>query len=448
MQPELDGTPCHVAPSLHHNTKVATSLHHETEVGTCRRAVCTIKVRPPVLKRKKRFVCLVTLAALLKAKRERRKLKEQMEYLRRLALYNSIRGAHRVTGSGYGNAVYPNTRRGGTGSVGSNGAARDEIEIHILPGRDNGGIGAVIPGTEISPPFISGTGAGGTIVNADIRRGLPGSVGGVTSGGRRSSGVYRNRGNEGIGAPGMEDTNAGRSGIGGRIGMDGVGFVGGSGSVSEVGGGGNFGLGNSRLGGSLGGNSALAAGILGAGITSRGVRNLDGGSTSRASVSSVTATTSRRTGGGGSATVVGVVGSRTSTSGSGIGANGGSRGLGYEGGDTTTSESIGVGGGFTNSGTRNSHSLNVGAVAIGATSGGSRSGAPGIGGVSRALSGAVGSASAGNAAGSTGRAGGTRLFSGDGFGADTYRARYFGPGVYDSGSLNSDVIDNDDAEEG
>lgn len=402
-----------------------------------------MNLRPPVLKRKKRFVCLLTLAALIKAKRERTRLKEEMESLRRQALYNALRSSHRVSASGVGNTRYPNTRTGGAGSTGASAAAADAIEIHIMPGGENGGIVAGNSEREISAPFISRTSAGGTIENGYIRPAQPETPGVVASGGRLPSGGYRNLNHRGIGTPGVEGTNTHTSPIG--RGIAGAGTIGPGVSASELERSANFALGNGGFGGRLGGNSGIGPGILGPGIFANGGRNLNTATNSHATISSVAAATRRRTrGGGSSATVVGVVG--TTTRGSGIPVNSGSGGFDNEGGPTNSG--VLVGGVSTAAGTRNANDVNVGVGAIAATLSDTRSGAPGIGGRSSALSGGVGSVTGGNVGGNAARAGRNPFASGISLGTDTDGDSNFESGVYGVRRSNRDLIDFDDDEEG
>lgn len=443
VQPELDGTPCHMAPSLHHKTQVSPALHHATEVGTCRRGVCTLKRRPPVLKRKKRFICLITLAALYKAKKDRQKLREQMASLRRLAFYNSRGGVHRVTGSGVGNGLYPHRRTDGTVSAGGNSALGDGIEIHIVPGVANVGVVAGNSGREISPSFIPDSRGGGTIGNANIRHRLPGGTDGVTNGRTRLSGGYSNLGNGEIGVPGLESTNAGLSITGTRIGIPGTGIVGRGASAPELGEGGNFAFGNGRVDGSLGGNSGLAAGIAGARITGNGGRNSIGETNARTSIAGVAAAASRRSGrGGSSTTVVGVVGTRASTPGGGIGINGESDTFVNEGGNLMNRELVGAGSVFATGSSPNSN-VNVGSGAVGATISGSSLGVGGIGSVNSALAGAVGSFRGRNVGGSTRRGGATGFSTRNGMGADTEGNSSFGSDVDDNENFNGDFDDTE-----
>lgn len=362
-----------------------------------------------------------------------------MESLRRLAWYNSRRGVHRVTGGGVGNGLYPNRRTDGAGSAGGNVAGREDIEIHIIPGGDNGGVVVGSTGRESSPTFSSGNSAGGSIDNMYIGSGQPGRTGVVTNGRRIPSGSYSNLGNGGIGVPDMEYTNTGSSVIGRRTGVPGAGIAGRGGSASEVRGGGNLALGSGGVGGSLDRYSGLAAGIVGSRLTGNGGRNLDGGSNSRASISGVVAATSRHTGGGGrSAAVVGVVGARATTHGGGIGLSGESRGFTNGNTGTISSRIMGAGSVVTNEGTPSSNNVDVSSGTIGIT--GHRSGVPGIGGVSNAFSSAVSRIRGRSTGGSTGRAGATSFAEGNNMRDDSY----FGPDVDDNENLNPEF---DDAEE-
>lgn len=366
-----------------------------------------------------------------------------MASLRRLAFYNSIGGVNRVTGSGVGNGLYPHRRTDGTVSAGGNSALGDGIEIHIVPGVENGVVVAGNTGREISPSSISDSRAGGTIGNANIGHRLPGSTDGRT----RLTGGYSNLGNGEIGAPGIENTNPGLSIAGRRIGIAGTGLVGRGTSASEVGEGGNFAFGNGRVDGRLDGNSGLAAAIMGSRITGNGGRNSNGETNARTSIAGVAATASRRSGRGrSSTTVVGVVGTRASTPGGGIGINGESGRFVNEGEDPMDRGLVGAGSVIATGSTRNSNNVNVDAGAVGATIIGSRSGVGGIGRMTSALAGAVGSVRGRNVGGIAGRGGATGFAAGNGMGADTGGNSYFGSDVDDDENINPDFDDTEVAE--
>lgn len=349
-----------------------------------------------------------------------------------------------MTGGGIGNALYPNRRTDRAGSAGGNAAGGEAIEIHIIPGVENGGVVAGNTGRGSSPPFSSGNNAGGSIGNMYIGSGQPGSAGVITNGRRLSSGGYSNLGTGGIGVPNMEYTNAGSSIIGRRMGVPGAGIVGRGGSASEERGGDNFALGSGGVVGSSDRNSELATGIVRARITGNGGRNLEGESNSRASISTVMATTSRRNGGGGrAAAVVGVVGARTTTRGGGIGLNGESDVFTNGDPGMISRRLVGAGGVVTTEGTASSNNVNVGSGAIGII--GSRSGVPGIGRVSTASSSAVGNVRGSNVGGSTGTARATSFAAGNNMGVGSEGNSYFVPDVDDDENSNPDFDDPEEA---
>lgn len=382
-------------------------MHHQSEVGRCRRGVCAAKLRPPVLKRKKRFVCLIALASLIRAKKERRRLQEQMDTLRRLHWVNSVGRANSLTGRGVGNTNFPRTRPVGSGVAGATTGAENAIEIHLIQGGGNGDNVVGNSGSRNTHPFISGSAVGGSRDSVDIRGGVPGSPGVINDGGRRGSLGTSAFGNNRSGASGRVDSTVDSS-------------VGVGSYSSRAGGAGNVGFGNSAGGGSLDGNTGVDAGIVGGGITGNVGGITNGGSVTRVSVSNIAATESGRTGAGsGSAAVVGILGATRTSRGNGIGTNGGGDRFGNAGPDMTSGGIIGVGGMVSTGGVRGRHNGNIGTGAIGASYlGGERSGSSGIGGGSRSISRAGGSFSEGAAAGRGGRAGGSGFVPGNGIFAD------------------------------
>lgn len=73
---EPDGTSC----------KIYTGLHHQFEVGVCRGSFCISNSGPRNLKRKKRFICLLSLIKLIKAKKEMSALNAEISRLRSAAV--------------------------------------------------------------------------------------------------------------------------------------------------------------------------------------------------------------------------------------------------------------------------------------------------------------------------------------------------------------------------
>lgn len=368
----------------------------------------------------------------MRARRERKNLKEQMENLRRLTLYNHMRSVNRGGGSGAGNRILANTRTGATGREGANAADVSAIEIHIEPGVGNGGTVTDNLGRVVSPPFVSGSNSAGRIPGINTINGVPRGPGAVFSGGRGAGHTRTGSADDDFGSPGLTDTNAGGS-------------VGSAAYVSGAGGSRNYGFGNTGVGESLGGNSGVATGISESEITGN---DLNGGRGGSVSVTNVAAAAGRRNGlGGSSATVVSLAGVRATSRGRGMGANGG-RGMLNTGGPSTVSRGVvGVGGVFTSRGSTNPNAMNVGVGTIGATSIGSSSSYPGISGVSRAFSGAVGGVTGANIVGSRRRTGATGFASSNRLGAGTEIDNDFEPELRDNGSFNPDITDTDDTEE-
>lgn len=129
---EFDGTAC----------KIESGLHQNTQIGKCRSGVCTRESAAKVLKRKKRFICLLTLAQLIKARRDRRKLRGDLEQLKKYVLLSNYAHAGRLGIGGEGTGNLQGGRIHGVESQGHNANGPSDLEIHIVT---PGGHGAAVP---------------------------------------------------------------------------------------------------------------------------------------------------------------------------------------------------------------------------------------------------------------------------------------------------------------
>lgn len=110
VQNEPDGTPC----------MIPKGFHHGGELGTCRSSVCTQDLHHKVLKRKKRFICLYTVARIIQLKRQRKRLQKQIGDLQQ----QLDRTGNRDNDSELGGRVY-DSGSGGL-SIGNTGADTGE----------------------------------------------------------------------------------------------------------------------------------------------------------------------------------------------------------------------------------------------------------------------------------------------------------------------------------
>lgn len=93
VQSEPEGTPCHIP----------AGLPQEGKVGKCQRRVCHQDESYKVLKRKRRFICLIALAKLIRLRRQRKTLEQKMWQLREQLARNGYNdgneeGASRLAG--------------------------------------------------------------------------------------------------------------------------------------------------------------------------------------------------------------------------------------------------------------------------------------------------------------------------------------------------------------
>lgn len=298
---EPDGTLC----------KVPSELHHKTQVGRCRRGVCTHILGHEVLKRKKRFICLFTLARLLKAKKERRQMQQEITQLRQLALSNYNRGVYSARRSYGSRGNFPTVSTGVDARGGANNAGHSAIEIHILPGVEFRG---------------SGTGVAGNLGSMSRRRG------GIPS---------RNDGANGYGTG-----NSGRAGN--------------TAPVSDIGETISSGSGGSRhIGGDVSGIGRVASNRAAV------VGNIGVGGSALSAMG----------GGRDASATVGVADLRVITLGSSVARNGGAGGLGNGAGDSVAGGLVGVGGVVSTLGPGDRNDVDVRVGAVGASYGGRRTSA-------------------------------------------------------------------------
>lgn len=215
--------------------------------GHCSRGVCTERMGPPVLKRKKRFICFLTLAGLVKARRDKRRMQQEIHQLKQRIWLNSIRNVNGLSSNavGTGNIHSGRTDARSSGSAGNAGS--HVLEIHLIPG---GGAGSTIAGNgeaRFSSPFPVETVAGGNS-NRRYMRGGDGS-------GRHFAGTRgANRGSEfGNTGGGTTSTLGDRRGSDAATGISVVGIGVGTGTSSGAGRGGSESFGNRARGSAHGG---------------------------------------------------------------------------------------------------------------------------------------------------------------------------------------------------
>lgn len=159
---EPDGTSC----------KISTGLHHQFEVGVCRGSFCFSNSGQRKLKRKKRFICLLSLIKLMKAKKEMKALNAEISRLRSAAV-----ATRSGTLSPRGRAIVDATRdtRLPNTEVGLSGIGSPGVAISTV-----GSIGSLGAGGR-------GSSAGRHVVSENnnarnLNAGHSGTVGGIGSG--------------------------------------------------------------------------------------------------------------------------------------------------------------------------------------------------------------------------------------------------------------------------
>ncbi|XP_077551355.1 uncharacterized protein LOC144165117 isoform X1 [Haemaphysalis longicornis] len=359
MHSEVDGTSC----------KVPSGLHQDTKMGTCKRGVCTPTVGHRVLKRKKRFICLIALAKLLKAKREKRLLKEEIERLKHLTLLNSLRTASLAGGRGLGLQNLNTVARDGTRIPADNLGSRDVVEIHITP-TQGGGPGVDMSARGSSRPFLLGNNARGGNDALDITSSVPGNPSLMNSFDRVINGGRTSFNHERTGGVGAADFTAAASDIARINAVANAGVRGSGGVTSGIGRGRNFALGihsdgrslegNIREGDRFGGSGppVTAGRVMNAGSISGIDRRAGGGTGSRATRVSTAA-----------AAVVSVA--RTGRS--GVGGEGGSGSLTGYGPRAVSGGVVGSSSAVSTTATANPSSTYIGVRSAGAAFTGSRS---------------------------------------------------------------------------
>lgn len=169
VQNERDGTPC----------MLPTGFHHEEKIGKCIGCVCTPEFPHKSLKRKKRFICLYTLARILKLRKQRNDLQNKINELRKQLArtgnndFDDGQGRRRTTSGtdGVGRGISgPNfDEPSGTqsfGDIGSGlrglGLRESETANGDYPARHGIGFeGTMSRGREIGPPdYFSGANTG------------------------------------------------------------------------------------------------------------------------------------------------------------------------------------------------------------------------------------------------------------------------------------------------
>lgn len=159
---EPDGTSC----------KISTGLHHQFEVGVCRGSFCISNSGQRKLKRKKRFICLLSLIKLIKAKKEMKALNAEISRLRSAAVARRS-GTLSPRGGGIVDASrgtrLPNTEVGRSG-IGSPGVAIPTV----------GSIGSLGAGERGSSARRRAVSENANSIN--LNAGHSGSVGGFGSG--------------------------------------------------------------------------------------------------------------------------------------------------------------------------------------------------------------------------------------------------------------------------
>lgn len=236
---EPDGTSC----------KISTGLHHQFEVGVCRGSFCISNSGQRKLKRKKRFICLLSLIKLMKAKKEMKALNAEISRLRSAAVERRS-GTLSPRGGGIADASrgtrLPNTEVGlsgigspgvafpTVGSIGSLGAGgrgssagrravSENANSRNLNAGNSGTVGgfgsgfAENGGSGLHESNIGGDEIGSTlrgVISGSSPRDLnlerlerEGNFDGDAGTGNRMRGIFRGRGISGVGNNGRGSTN-------------------------------------------------------------------------------------------------------------------------------------------------------------------------------------------------------------------------------------------------
>lgn len=187
VQHEPDGTPC----------MVPSGSHHARKMGTCRSSVCTQELHHKVLKRRKRFICLYTIARIYQLRKQRKNLQNKIgELQQQLARSNN----HDIDN-------LPR-RRPGSGETAGLGMGIAGPRFDEPSGSEHfgpvarGPIGLGLPGSGSGAP--ESTGVDGT--------GFAGSMNGETGSGARSDfpGACNGRYYVGSGETGADDDTSTR----------------------------------------------------------------------------------------------------------------------------------------------------------------------------------------------------------------------------------------------
>lgn len=236
---EPDGTSC----------KISTGLHHQFEVGVCRGSFCISNSGQRKLKRKKRFICLLSLIKLIKAKKEMKALNAEISRLRSAAVARrsgtlSPRGGGIVDASS--GTRLPNTEVGLSGigspgvaipavasidSLGASGrgssAGRPAVSESANSRNLNAGHSETVGGVgsgfaENGGSGLHESGIGGDEIGSTLRGVFSGTsprdlnleslgreenVGGNAGAGNRMRGIFEGRGISGVGNNGRGSTN-------------------------------------------------------------------------------------------------------------------------------------------------------------------------------------------------------------------------------------------------
>lgn len=155
VQNERDGTPC----------MIQTGLHHGVEFGKCQSSVCIQDLPQKVLRRKKRFVCLYTIPRLLVLRKQRKKLRKQIQDLQQQLERNGLRGSDieepgAIGGSGVGGLGIEDSSHnfGNSFGPGHYGSIGGHVRNSRFPGPESAGPALDHHG---NPRLGGGSGAGG-----------------------------------------------------------------------------------------------------------------------------------------------------------------------------------------------------------------------------------------------------------------------------------------------
>lgn len=159
---------------------IQTGLHHGVEFGKCEGSVCIQDLPQKVLRRKKRFVCLYTIPRLLVLRRQRKRLRKQIQDLQQQLDRNGLRGSDLEEPTAIGGRGV-----GGLGIGDSSPNFRNSFDPRL-----DGSIGR-----DVSNSYFPGPGSGGPAFD---RHGSPSLGGGSGTRGVTSSvGDLPNRSNRG-----------------------------------------------------------------------------------------------------------------------------------------------------------------------------------------------------------------------------------------------------------